>query len=334
MENEEFGLEQFTDAIEMAVTGIPAPVRKNFFKAFGQLCTAAVDVPVTWLEGKASEIKATSEARIKIIQQEGKKISESIDVPAQYIQKASEKFASKIIREQINLDDITYRTAKELSANQPKDNQESTKEAPPISDEWLNKFEQHARVKSSEEMKIIFSKILSGEIKQPGSFSMRTVELISQLDNQAAKIFQNLCNITSGMYLGDYLFDARVVSLSGNAASNSLSEFGLNFSNLNVLQEYGLIISDYNSYIQYAPIIANDNNQVAASLKLGNKFYGFLPKDRSKYDAELKVNGVGLTNAGRELYKIIPQEQNLKYFDTFKTYFDKKGFDIISASQH
>ena len=28
-----------------AIPGIPAPVRRNFLKAFGQLCTAAIDIP-------------------------------------------------------------------------------------------------------------------------------------------------------------------------------------------------------------------------------------------------------------------------------------------------
>jgi len=34
--------------------GIPAPIKKNFWKAFGQLCTAATDVGVAYFEGKAS----------------------------------------------------------------------------------------------------------------------------------------------------------------------------------------------------------------------------------------------------------------------------------------
>lgn len=335
MENEEFGLEEFTDAIGGIVSGIPTPVKKNFLKAFSQLCTAAVDVPVTWLEGKASEIKAASEARVKIINVEGNKISESIEVPKVYIQKASEKFASKIIREQLNLDNITYLAAKELAApHTDKSENISEGEIPPIDDEWLNKFESHARIKSSEEMKLIFSKILSGEIRKPGSFSMRTIELISQLDNRAAKMFQTLCNLTCGVFLGNHLLDARVITFSGSAASNSLASFGLPFSSLNILEEYGLIISDYNSWITYSSCIANENNVVVSAIKFGDKKFGLIPNNREKYDKELKINGVGLTFAGKELYKIIPVEENTKYEEALFDFFEKKGFKTMQIKNN
>ncbi len=86
MENNETGLSKLTDTIENAITGVPAPVRKNFIKAFGQLCTAAVDIPVAWLEGKSAEIRATTEARLQIIRKEGETISDQIIVPQEYIE--------------------------------------------------------------------------------------------------------------------------------------------------------------------------------------------------------------------------------------------------------
>ncbi len=45
------------DTIGDLITGIPAPVRKNALKAFGQLCTAAVDYPVALIEGAIAEKK-------------------------------------------------------------------------------------------------------------------------------------------------------------------------------------------------------------------------------------------------------------------------------------
>lgn len=110
-----------------------------------------------------------------------------------------------------------------------------------ISEDWLNEFENLARLKSSEEMKLVFGKILSGEIIKPGSFSIKTIKLISQLDNQAAKLFQLFCSQTISLSAGGNIYDARVVSINGNAASNSLSQYGLSFDSLNILHEYGLI---------------------------------------------------------------------------------------------
>lgn len=319
-------LEKLTDTIESAITGIPAPIRKNFLKAFGQLCTSTVDIPVAWLEGKAAEIRATTDARIQIIKKSGEGIAEQVKVPQEYITKASSKYASKIIKEQINLDDITVNAAKDLSDKIINVESTSDKE---IEEDWLNEFESHARLKSSDDMKLIFGKILSGEILKPGTFSIRTVRLISQLDNRAAKLFQLLCSQTISLRLGNLVIDARVVSINGNAASNTLLEYGLSFDNLNVLHEYGLIISDYNSYMPYTPCIINEKNEVGATFQFYNKQYALMPIDKDKFDKELKLQGVALTKAGKELLDIIPLEEKLNYRKDLFEYFENKHLQVV-----
>lgn len=329
-ENTESGIDQIADTIESLATGIPAPIRKNFFKAFAQLCTAAVDIPVANLESKASEIRAASAARIKIIQTEGDQISEQLRVPKEYVQRASDKFAAKVIKEQLNLDQIGLNAANDLK---DKDFENADgKEIDEISDDWLSEFENYAKLKSSEDMRLIFGKLLSGEIKSPGTFSIRTIRLISQLDNKAARLFQLLCSQSVSMYLGEsVLFDARVVVLDGNAGSNALSKYGLSFDNLNILQEYGLIISDYNSWMNYAPCIANDKMEIGATLCYGNKHYGLIPTDKEKFDKTVKLNGVALTTAGKELLKIIPLEESPNYRRDFEIFLEKKLLKLVEV---
>ncbi|PZX59147.1 uncharacterized protein DUF2806 [Algoriphagus ratkowskyi] len=335
MENqEESGLEKITDTIGELVTGIPAPIRKNFFKAFAQLCTAAVDVPVAKLEGKAAEIRAESRARIQILNKEGEQISEQLKVPKEYVDRASQKFASKVIKEQLNLDEIGMQAANNLKNEKYKENkEENVKE---IDDDWLNEFENSAKLKSSNEMKMIFGKILSGEIKNPGSFSVRTIQLLSQLDNQAAILFQKLCSQSISMLIGgSHLIDARVASLDGNPSSNSLRTYGLSFDNLNVLLEYGLIISDYNSWLNYSPCIINENMSVSAAICFGKYRYGLMPTDREKYDKNVKLNGVALTKAGKELLTIIPlkEEDSSKYKSAFEEFLAKKHLKLIQIGK-
>lgn len=326
----ESGLEHIADTVTDLVTGIPAPIRKNFFKAFGQLCTAAVDVPVAVLESKAAEIRAASKARIQIISKEGDQISEQLQVPKAYVDKASEKFASKVIKEQLNLDQIGLNAANNLRNEHYEENEQQ--EIKEISDDWLNEFENHAKLKSSDDMKLIFGKILSGEIRKPGTFSIRTVRLISQLDNEAAKLFQLLCSHSVSMHAGpNHLIDARVVSFNGNAASNSLSQYGLSFANLNMLHEYGLIISDYNSWMNYSPCIANEYMHVNFTFKFGDTHYGLEPTDWEKYDKTVKLSGVALTKAGKELLSIIPMVNASKYREDLETFFGKMYLRLVEV---
>ncbi|WP_282017761.1 DUF2806 domain-containing protein [Salegentibacter mishustinae] len=324
---EDSNLEKITDTIGDLVTGVPAPIRKNFFKAFGQLCTAAVDVPVAHLESKSKEIRAASEARVKILEREAQQISEKLQVPEEYVTKASEKFASKIVREQLNLDQIAAHAATNLNEKDFSEEEQTNEEE--ISDDWLNEFENFAKNKSSDDMKIIFGKILSGEIVKPGSFSIRTLRIISQLDNQAAKLFQTFCSQAVSLKAGAHLLDARVVSLNGNAASNSLTPYGLPFNSLNILHEYGLIISDYNSWMNYNPCIADENNKVRAILEIQGIQYGLVPTDKEKYDKILKLSGVALTKAGKELLKIIPFNDASKYRTALDEFLKNKHLEIV-----
>ena len=335
MNENESGLEQITDTIGDLVTGVPAPIRKNFFKAIGQLCTAAVDIPVAKMESTAAEIRAASAARVQIIKKEGESIAKDLNVPKEYIAKASEKFASKVVKEQLNLDQIVLNAANNLAQEDySKEPSEPIKETKEISDDWLNEFENYAKLKSSEDMKLVFGKILSGEIKSPGSYSIRTLRLVSQLDNQAARIFQNLCSVAISLDIGTGIaYDARVVVLTGSAGSNSLSKYGLSFDNLNILQEYGLIISDYNSYFPYSPCVVNQSNQLAVGMRLGNKLFGLLPVDREKYDKELKLNGVSLTKAGKELLGIIPVNDNANYRKDFEEFLANKHLKLVEVGK-
>ncbi|MFD2554595.1 DUF2806 domain-containing protein [Sphingobacterium tabacisoli] len=322
MGNDTSGLSKLTDTVESMISGVPSPLRKNFFKALSQLSTAAINIPTTWLEGKSAEIKASYEARVQIIKRQGDNIAENIETPKEYITKASEKYASKVIKEQLNLDQIALNAANNLISEGEKNKEDTTEE---ISDDWLNEFENYGRLKSSDDMKLIFGKLLSGEISKPGTFSIRTIRLISQLDNDAAKLFQRLCSLSISMHLGGKIIsDARVVSFQGSAASNSLSKYGLSFDNLNILQEYGLIITDYNSYMPYPLCVIYENNRIAASIVFGNKHYGLLPTDNDKYDKELKLSGVTLTKAATELLPIIPLEEVPEYKSDLETFFENK----------
>lgn len=174
---------------------IPAPIRKNAFKAFDRLCSALIDVPVGALERRAAEKRAESEARIKIRDEITTQITQQIKVNPEYALRAGHKYAEKIIREQLNLDKISAIAANELKnseSSNPTDpdisepnkkqstdstNQESNgSEEKIINDDWLNSFETEARSKSTEEMQLRFGRILAGEIRQPGSYSPKAMQ--------------------------------------------------------------------------------------------------------------------------------------------------------------
>lgn len=320
-------LEPISDAASELMTGIPAPIKKSFFKAIGQLCTAAVDVPVSYLEGKSAENRAETAARVALIKASEKEISEQMNVNPAYVQAASEKFSQKIVREQINLDNIVKIASDEIKENVEKSETITDNNEAIISDDWLNAFEKEAVQKSSDDMRVLFGKILAGEIRKPASFSIRTLKLLSQLDNQAASLFHRLCSLSISQRFGDYVHDARVVSLNGQAGQNSLQKYGLGFDSLNTLQEYGLIISDYNSYMGYGGAIANAGN-VIMPITHTDKPFGLIANDQTNH-GELKLSGVAFTKSGKELLGIVDISPDEKYTEELTSYFQAKKLNFV-----
>ncbi len=317
------------DIIGDLVTGIPSPVRKNALKAFAQLCTAAVDYPMSLISNASAERRAESEARIKLINTSVDQIAQQMQTDPKYALAAASKFASKIIRERVNVDQVFAGAIADLKSV-PHVIDDQVEEVPPISDDWLNAFENEAAQMSSEQMQRLFSKILAGEIRRPSSYSIKTVKLMAQLDNQAAALFSLLCSLSLSIRTpkSGIVLDARVVSLSGNASSNSLRPHGLGFEQLNILQENGLIISDYDSYADYQmPLLPQ--GQGIVSMTYQNALWLLVPTGPVPVPKEVRMYGVAFSSVGRELLSIVDIATNDVYTSELKNFFSQKNLSMV-----
>jgi hypothetical protein len=312
------------------VTGIPAPIRENAVKAFARLCSAAVEYPVALIEGAIEEKRAESRARVKLIDASANQISDQMQINPEYARAAATKFAQKIVRERVNIDQVARIAAAELKCEPSATVNDNATESPPISEDWLNVFESDAAQMSSEQMQRLFGKILAGEIRKPASYSIKTIKLMSQLDNRAAALFRLLCSLSISLRIPDSnsIIDARVVSM-GNAGANSLQAYGLNFDALNILHEYGLIISDYDSYCDFQAAVVQ-NNQCPLPMTYNNSQWAFFPKVATPTRQEFRVSGVALSRTGKELLSIVDIEPNEQYTKALVKFFDQQGMLMTS----
>lgn len=250
----------------------------------------------------------------------------------QYAQIASEKFAQKILRESSNLNKISEIAMKDLAAHAKSELPSNETEAPELSEDWLNIFQNEGASLSSEQMQRLFGKILSGEIRKPDSYSIRTVRLTAQLDNVAAQLFVRLCSLSTSIRIPvtGQTFDARVVSM-GNARTNSLAPFGLGFDQLNVFLEYGLIIADFNSYREYTVSVVHDS-VVSLPITYQNQPYVLVPKSDAPVPAPFQAHGVAFSQAGKELLQIVDIVPDQTYTDALSAFFDEQGFMFMQLA--
>ena len=144
-------------------------------------------------------------------------------------------------KRQINIESVVKEAARQLDGK-------SVSNSEPDHD-WTARFFNDVQDVSSEDMQNLWSRVLSGEVERAGTTSIRTLGVLKNLDQSTALLFKKFCSVCVFLTADDVtIMDARVPSLGGNAASNSLKAHGLAFGVLNRLNEHGLIIADYNSW--------------------------------------------------------------------------------------
>jgi len=291
---------------------VPDPLQKGLFKAANRLLGAAVDIPAAWLEAKASDLRSTSEANRALRLKTAEALVQNFPNDSPLAVRAFARHSSKLLNEQISIEDVLKIAAENLS-----DSTDAAQPSGEIDDDWLLAFGAEASQKTSEEMKTIFGKILAGEIKKPGSFSIRAVKTLAVIDRPAATLFRKFCSLSVSVFS-----DTRVAAIKGAAGQNKLQEYGFSFEKLNRLEEYGLISSEYASSMPYGQLI-----DIPVPFRYMGRHYRLLALDGVS-DQKLLLPGVALTRLGHEIYNIIDLEENKKYTADLIEWFKNKHYEI------
>ena len=122
-------------------------------------------------------------------------------------------------------------------------------------DEWLSTFENESCHKSSQEMQERFARMLAGEIKRPGTYSIRAIKLLGQIDTETASVFRTFCS-------GCVSFDKP--SGSGLTYNSIFPTFGSE-SSIYLIGKYGIT----NKMLSFLNEVSLLENEIQASFALG-----------------------------------------------------------------
>ena len=230
-------------------------------------------------------------------------------------------------KKQSNIVAVIGQAAQELGDREVEDHE--------VDHDWTARFFNDVQDVSSEEMQQIWAKILAGEVERPGSTSIKTLDILKNLDKATAILFRKLSSICISIRPDGYTFmDARVPSLGSNAGTNSLREYGLDFGSLNVLNEHGLIISDYNSWYDMRVSIGLTLPQARllyVPFHFQGKYWLLIPINQRELNSEFRLTGVALTKSGREMSRIVDLEPADQYSQALKKYFGENNLNMIEV---
>lgn len=148
--------------------------------------------------------------------------------------RASIRFVEQEQRRQRNIDAIANYAAKQLARDQESANDE------PVEPDWMAEFLSQSQDISNEQMQALWGRILASEVRRPGFFSPRTLQLTKVLSRREAELFTKLANTAWDLASGPWLAIPLNNGGDGNVA-RVLAAREITQSTLRQLQATGLI---------------------------------------------------------------------------------------------
>ena len=191
---------------------------------------------------------------------------------------------------------------------------------------WLLNFLDKSKTVSDDEMQDLWASILAGEANCAGSYSPKTLTIVTDVDQKVATLFNTFCSLCIVNLENPNLFlkspanffkirDARVPIITGsNTFSGNFQQgvgkfaqkseaiyqrYYFGTDQFQLLLEHGLI-QDVNTHTDYSHFWYND------------EIWGILKPDTFGTDyQEIKISGYSLSSVGKELFHITKRSNPL-----------------------
>lgn len=163
----------------------------------------------------------------------------------------------------------------------------------PVNDDWSSRFFDYAKDVSDDDIKIIWGKILAGEIKAPGAFSKSTLAALWNLDLHDAKCFVEMRDFVVDSFIPVQAFDFTP------------------YSNLLAISACGLAI----------PVECKCTITNVDSFYCGSR----LIKIKSRPVKDISFYGFILTRAGMQLLSLVEANENATFIQQIKDFAEQES---------
>lgn len=196
-----------------------------------------------------------------------------------------------------------------------------------VDEEWLDRFMDSAKFVSSEEMQLIWGKVLAGEFENPGSTPRNMIRILSEFTPELAQAFRVICSMKVDIFPlddnGDIenSFSDIIVPYGWNELK--FLDFELSFDILNELETLGVI--KMNNIVGYRE---SDISNVKSLIRIENELILTIKFDNKHFP----IGDVILTSAGKNLQVITEPIKLEGYYELVRNYMEKQG--ILFSDNH
>lgn len=187
----------------------------------------------------------------------------------------------------------------------------------PVEQGWINRFFDSVATVTDEDLQQLWGKVLAGEVKQPRSFSLRTLETLKNLSKHEAELFQKIASCIVSFNKDMFL----------TSNTELLGKYGIFYGEILELDECGLINSD--GLISLNPMVSNSN-----PLAVLNSSKLILLQGLKSEDEQISIGEFSLTRAGKELFGLLESSSNDEYLFDLAEEIVRNNTKKVKASVH
>lgn len=224
----------------------------------------------------------------------------------QLLNAAKQDAMVSILQKELNIQKTVALTLEE--ASQISDEQVSDEEVDP---DWFTQWRENAQNVSKEDMQRVWAKILAGEIKAPGRFSLRTLGYVSLMSQHDAKLIDKIA---------PFAFNKLIFQIK----NEDWVKLEVTIGELIELEDIGIISGAVS--IGFTRTIASQDPDKFSSVQVcHNKVVIITHNDPSE---KLTMGVINITRVGREIILMGNSKANENYIKIVAELIKSKGFEV------
>ena len=207
---------------------------------------------------------------------------------------------------------MLFRSITQYAAEDLDDTEEIGPDRP--DSDWITRFFRIAEDITTDEMQALWGKVLAGEVKRVGSFSLRTLDILKNISTKEAELFARVA------HLG--IINSGITFLLNPDQGKFLEEsFGINMSDQLILKEIGLLSPSKDLGLR----VSTNGKDITNVYTCGSTCLSvFMPASTPTQ----VLPGEIFTQAGNQLHQLVEHEPaNRKYVEKFSS--THKGAGVV-----
>ncbi len=179
------------------------------------------------------------------------------------------------------------------------------------SDDWIYRWRDYASAVTAEELQLLWGRVLAGEVKTPGAFSIRFLNFLNNLDKHDAQLIATaMPYVISDFICGE--------------TKEHLERSGLTFEKLMGLQELGLLTGVEGRGLG-KKFSAPPGQRIRALICSHGVGIGF---EAQEGKSTLVIDAYMVTSLGQQLARLGNFQADLPYLEAVALLIKSKGFNV------